>query len=334
MSNLTDNSVLTPIQETPRHLADDDCTFVRNFALEEQPNIIRQVYEKTGFNWDKTAIRQRIVFVLCSEDVQVDGLILLLSELARLYYNWDNDLEDRELLDKLVGKRKNPNGPVWHGAKKTPEVPMLKQKLEEFSQFLFAGMEVYSKREEIIDRIVNIVMIIRDDFNDVISLIGDPCATVEDQVSHFCRMSLVMPDSSVCGIMANILYDSHFSCTAWDKDEDSYGLLKIPCCFPQYDIGEYKTAADSRYCGVASQMKRLKDLLEGPYKKLYTKLQRIPEDELGASTAAILWCETMNPDATAADKSRRAHAAQKLYWPVYGKYHRDKYWHLWKQKQP
>jgi len=112
---------------------------------------------------------------------------------------------------------------------------------------------------------------------------------VESAVTTYLSREMKLNDAAVCGILANIEYESDFSPTVWGDDGTSYGLCQwheSRCRSLFLFCQENGYAPDS----VIGQMRYLEQELNEDYPELLTYLQTVENSAVGAYNAAWYWC--------------------------------------------
>ena len=111
----------------------------------------------------------------------------------------------------------------------------------------------------------------------------------EVAITTFFRREMKLNPAAVCGILANIEYESDFSPTVWGDDGTSYGLCQwheSRCRSLFLFCQENGYAPDS----VIGQMRYLEQELNEDYPELLTYLQTVENSAVGAYNAAWYWC--------------------------------------------
>ena len=112
---------------------------------------------------------------------------------------------------------------------------------------------------------------------------------VESAVTTYLSREMKLNPAAVCGILANIEYESDFSSTVWGDDGTSYGLCQwheSRCRSLFLFCQENGYAPDS----VIGQMRYLEQELNEDYPELLTYLQTVENSAAGAYNAAWYWC--------------------------------------------
>ena len=112
---------------------------------------------------------------------------------------------------------------------------------------------------------------------------------VESAVTTYLSREMKLNDAAVCGILANIEYESDFSPTVWGDDGTSYGLCQwheSRCRSLFLFCQENGYAPDS----VIGQMRYLEQELNEDYPELLTYLQTVENNAVGAYNTAWYWC--------------------------------------------
>ena len=112
---------------------------------------------------------------------------------------------------------------------------------------------------------------------------------VESAVTTYLSREMKLNPAAVCGILANIEYESDFSSTVWGDDGTSYGLCQwheSRCRSLFLFCQENGYAPDS----VIGQMRYLEQELNEDYPEFLTYLQTVENSAVGAYNAAWYWC--------------------------------------------
>ena len=112
---------------------------------------------------------------------------------------------------------------------------------------------------------------------------------VDAAVTTYLSREMKLNPAAVCGILANIEYESDFSPTVWGDDGTSYGLCQwheSRCRSLFLFCQENGYAPDS----VIGQMRYLEQELTEDYPELLTYLQTVENSAVGAYNAAWYWC--------------------------------------------
>ena len=112
---------------------------------------------------------------------------------------------------------------------------------------------------------------------------------VESAVTTYLSREMKLNPAAVCGILANIEYESDFSPTVWGDDGTSYGLCQwheSRCRSLFLFCQENGYAPDS----VIGQMRYPEQELNEDYPELLTYLQTVENSAAGAYNAAWYWC--------------------------------------------
>ena len=112
---------------------------------------------------------------------------------------------------------------------------------------------------------------------------------VESAVTTYLSREMKLNPAAVCGILANIEYESDFSPTVWGDDGTSYGLCQwheSRCRSLFLFCQENGYAPDS----VIGQMRYLEQELNEDYPEFLTYLQTVENSAVGAYNAAWYWC--------------------------------------------
>ncbi|MBQ9268661.1 MAG: hypothetical protein IJ206_03980 [Oscillospiraceae bacterium] len=112
---------------------------------------------------------------------------------------------------------------------------------------------------------------------------------VDAAVTTYLSREMKLNDAAVCGILANIEYESDFSPTTWGDGGTSYGLCQWheSRCRSLFSFcQENGYAPDS----VIGQMRYLEQEVNEDYPELLTYLQTVENSAAGAYNAAWYWC--------------------------------------------
>ena len=112
---------------------------------------------------------------------------------------------------------------------------------------------------------------------------------VDAAVTTYLSREMKLNLAAVCGILANIEYESDFSPTVWGDDGTSYGLC-------QWHESRFRSlflfCHENGYApdSVIGQMRYLEQELTDDYPELLTYLQTVENSAVGAYNAAWHWC--------------------------------------------
>lgn len=145
-------------------------------------------------------------------------------------------------------------------------------------------------------------------------LVGD---TIPDQIFNYLKEK-GLNNAAICGILANIQYESNFNLDSLGDGGTSYGIC-------QWHNGRWTNLKN--YCNqngydwhsLEGQLEFLLYELETSAQGTYNVLKSVPNTAQGAYNAGYEWCFNFErPAAKVTSSPRRGGTASSKYWEIYG----------------
>lgn len=266
-------------------------------ALYTDP-IARAAKQENGFDWQKSDFRENLLWGIITTSAQTDDLV---DVLAALTEDMSNTITDETFLERMAATE---GGETF-----------LHRTVEKFKDDLWPG-ENNAFQEAWIKSLDDLLEMMIDVYADI-SSIGDPNASVEEQVFYYLTNSMGLPISSACGVLANIEAESSFNPNCSGDSGTSYGLCQWHN--ERYDaLIDYCTSNGLDYTTVVGQMRYLQYELENNYPSMLSQLRSMSNNAQGAYDAAYIWCTQFERPANMEEKGQsRGNTAKNTYWPRY-----------------
>lgn len=260
--------------------------------------IVTSVKAENGFDWLKSEFRENLLLGIITTSDKTDALVDVLVELTS---GMSNNITDETFLEKMAATEEGES--------------FLHRTIEAHKDDLWPS-ENSAFHNAWIKSIDDLLKMMIDLYADI-SSIGDPNASVEEQVFYYLTNSMGLPISSACGVLANIEAESSFNPNCVGDSGTSYGLCQWHN--ERYDaLIDYCTSNGLDYTTVVGQMKYLQYELESNYASMLSQLRAKENTAQGAYDAAYLWCTQFERPANMETKGQqRGNTAKSTYWPRY-----------------